>query len=152
MSPVLTDQSFSKEINYVILILQKEVIAAMLSKLCLKYICWFYNLNSDQNGKIIKFESENPQFPFIWYIFCSILTSNSLIIYFVELCWLCKENDTAYFFNTNIHMRVQAMRVHVSYFASVYARLHLTVKYRSLTAQKLNFRLQVVHLLIFNLW
>ena len=58
---VLTDQSFAKEINYVnIQILQKEVIAAITQK----SIYWLYNLISDQNRKIIKFESENCQNPF----------------------------------------------------------------------------------------
>ena len=46
MSQVLTDQSFSKEINYVIQILQKEVLAAMLSNLCLKKYVLIYNLTS----------------------------------------------------------------------------------------------------------
>ena len=73
---VLTDQSFAKEINYVnIQILQKEVIAAITQK----SIYWFYNLISDQNRKMIKFESENCQNPFSWYNFCTILISNLLI-------------------------------------------------------------------------
>ena len=73
---VLTDQSFAKEINYVnIQILQKEVIAAITQK----SIYWFFNLISNQNRKIIKFESESFQNPFSWYNFLTILISNLLI-------------------------------------------------------------------------
>ena len=146
MSHRFDDQSFGKEINYVnIQILQKEVIAAITQK----SIYWFFNLISNQNRKIIKFESESFQNPFSWYNFLTILISNLLISWFVELCCLCiRQRWYCFFFNTKELIRMQAMGVYVS----VYKKLLLSVKFRSLKAQKLNFRIQVVLLLIFNLW